>query len=48
MNNLYGRSEYSDIIKELKAKLRLLREELNETDANYPHIQKIIDRHWND
>ena len=48
MNNLYGRSEYSEIIKELKGKLRLLREELNETDSNYPHIQKIIDEHWND
>jgi N-acetylglucosamine-6-sulfatase len=48
MTNLYGRSEYSDIVKELKAKLRSLREELNETDSNYPHIQKIIDEHWTD
>ena len=48
MKNLYGRSEYSEIIKALKAKLKVLREELNETDAKYPHIQKIIDEHWND
>ncbi len=46
MNNLYRRSENSDIINELKGKLRVLREELNETDSNYPHIQKIIDEHW--
>ncbi|MCF7974076.1 MAG: sulfatase [Phycisphaerae bacterium] len=48
MNNLYGRSEYAETVKELKAKLRLLRQELNETDAKYPHIQTIIDAHWND
>jgi uncharacterized sulfatase len=48
MNNLYGQPEYAEVTKELKSKLRLLREELNETDANYHHIQKIIDEHWND
>jgi uncharacterized sulfatase len=25
-----------------------LREKLNETDDNYPHIQKVIDAHWDD
>jgi len=48
MNNRYGQPEYAEVVKELKSKLRLLREQLNETDANYHHIQKIIDEHWND
>jgi len=48
MNNLYGLPEYGEVIKELKHTLRVLREQLNETDSKYPHIQKIIDNHWND
>jgi uncharacterized sulfatase len=48
MKNLYGRPEYSETVKALKAKLKGLRAELNETDAKYPHIQKIIAEHWND
>lgn len=48
MQNLYGRAEYSETIKELQSKLRSLRKKLNETDLNYPHIQKIIDEHWDD
>jgi len=48
MKNLYGKPEHSETVKALKAKLKLLREELNETDAKYPHIQKIIEKHWND
>jgi len=48
MKNLYGRPEYSETVKALKAKLKVLRAELNETDAKYPHIQKIIEEHWND
>lgn len=48
MNNLYENSEYADVILELKTRLKKLREELNETDENYPQIQKIIDEHWED
>jgi N-acetylglucosamine-6-sulfatase len=48
MNNLYGRSDYAGIASELKRKLKGLRQALNETDSKYPHIQKIIDEHWND
>jgi uncharacterized sulfatase len=47
MNNLYSDPAYAAIIKELKTKLKSLREELNETDERYPHIQKIIDKYWN-
>ncbi len=46
MNNLYNDPEYSEIISELKTRLKTLREELNETDINYPHIQEIINNNW--
>jgi len=32
----------------LKEELKRLRSELNETDDKYPHIQKVIDTHWDD
>jgi len=48
MSNLYEKPEYAEIIAELKNKLKSLREELDETDEDYPHIQKVIDEHWND
>ncbi len=48
MNNAYNNPKYKDIIGKLKAQLITMRENLNETDANYPHIQKVIDEHWND
>lgn len=48
MNNGYHNPEYSDTIAALKKRLRAVREELNETDERYPHIQKIIDKHWSD
>jgi N-acetylglucosamine-6-sulfatase len=48
MDNRYGDHRYSDIIRELKIELLAIREELNETDADYPEIQRIIDAHWDD
>ena len=48
MNNLYGHEDYQDIISSLKDQLENLREELNETDEKYPHIQAVIEAHWND
>ncbi len=48
MNNAYNNPEYKDVIANLKEQLIKLREDLNETDANYSHIQKVIDTHWND
>jgi uncharacterized sulfatase len=48
LNNVYGQPEYKSVVADLKDQLVQLREELNETDANYPHIQKVIDEHWND
>ncbi len=31
-----------------KKELKKMREELGETDKQYPRIQKIIDSHWSD
>lgn len=48
MNNLYGNSRYMEIIKDLKKQLATKRSELREEDASYPHIQRVIDEHWDD
>ena len=48
MNNLYGNPDYAEVITDLKQRLARVRSELNETDANFPHIQAIIDKHWDD
>jgi uncharacterized sulfatase len=48
MNNVYGSPAYAEVTAQLKNRLIQLREELDETDKNYPHIQEIIDAHWDD
>ncbi|WP_233783196.1 sulfatase family protein [Flavivirga eckloniae] len=49
MNNAYKNPAYKDIIANLKEQLIAKRKELNEEDGEkYPHIQKVIDAHWND
>jgi len=48
MNNAYSDPANKEIIADLKQQLIKLRVDLNETDAKYPHIQKVIDAHWND
>lgn len=48
MNNAYDDPMYSTAITDLKSQLKQLRMDLNETDKNYPHIQKVIDEHWDD
>lgn len=47
MNNAYSNPEYKLTIMDLKNQLKKLRIDLDETDKFYPHIQKIIDEHWN-
>ena len=44
--NRYSDPHYTDIIRDMKDELRRIREELNETDQNYPEIQEVIDAHW--
>ena len=48
MNNSYDDPYYQETIEGLKRQLRKLREDLNETDANFSHIQKVIEAHWDD
>lgn len=47
-NNAYNDPKYKDVIAQMKAELLEQRQVYAETDANYPHIQAIIDKHWND
>lgn len=46
MNNAYNDPKYAEIIAEMKQELIKVRAELNEDDSKYPHIQKVIDAHW--
>ncbi|MEO0331284.1 MAG: sulfatase, partial [Bacteroidota bacterium] len=48
VHNRYGDPAYQEIIAQLKQELIDKREALNETDEDFPHIQKVIDTHWND
>jgi len=47
-NNVYKDPKNATLIAELKTELKRQRELYNETDKNYPHLQAIIDKHWND
>lgn len=48
LHNRYNDPEYKEIIAKMKEQLKAEREKLNETDEDYPEIQKIIEKHWND
>jgi N-acetylglucosamine-6-sulfatase len=49
MNNAYNDPAYKEIIADLKVQLTEKRKALNEDDGEkFPHIQKVIDAHWND
>lgn len=48
LHNRYNDPKYKDIITELKAELKKQRLELNETDANFPEIQLIVDKYWDE
>jgi arylsulfatase A-like enzyme len=48
LDNRYGDPRYDQVITDLKAELLRQREAYNETDANYSHIQAVIDAHWNE
>ena len=47
-NNVYGNPAYAEITRELKEELKRQRELYGETDKDYPKLQAIIDRHWDD
>jgi arylsulfatase A-like enzyme len=48
MNNEYGNPEYAKVIARLKTELKSQRDALHETDADFPHIQTIVNKHWNE
>ena len=47
MKNVYDDPEYAEIVSKLKDQLYQMREDLNETDKDYPRVQRVIDKHWN-
>ncbi|TXE13100.1 sulfatase [Seonamhaeicola algicola] len=47
MDNRYDDPQYASIITNLKSRLKKLREEVKENDAQYPQIQQVIDESWN-
>lgn len=46
MHNRYSDPAYQDVVRSLKAELKALREELEDTDAENAEIQKIVRDHW--
>ncbi len=47
MDNRYDDPAYSKLIADLKVRLEDLRKEVKEDDTKFPHIQAVIDKHWN-
>lgn len=46
--NEYANPNYAATIRELKAQLTQLRIDLGETDESRPHIQRVIEQHWDE
>jgi arylsulfatase A-like enzyme len=46
MNNVYGDPAYADTVKELKAELRRLKEQLEDTDEQYPELLRVQEKYW--
>ena len=46
MNNLYGKNNFQEVIKNLKVRLKELRQELKEDDSKFPQIEEVIDLYW--
>ena len=47
LNNVYGDKKYADVVVKLKKELIRQRKLYNETDKNYPHIDKVVKAAWN-
>ncbi len=47
IHNAYADKEYAGIIKEMKAELKRQREQIGDTDEQYPEMVKILKEHWN-
>ncbi len=46
MNNVYGDPAYADTVKKLKAELRRLKEQLEDTDEQYPELLRVQEEYW--
>ncbi|WAJ71266.1 sulfatase family protein [Catenovulum adriaticum] len=44
--NQYNNPDYAQVVAELKHELLRQREKYQETDVNFPHLDKIIKKHW--
>jgi arylsulfatase A-like enzyme len=46
MTNEYQNPEYKELIARMKTQLKQVRDELSETDAQFPEIEKTIETYW--
>jgi arylsulfatase A-like enzyme len=46
MNNVYNEPTYAKVVKELKAELLRLKDELGDGDERYPELMKVRARYW--
>lgn len=45
-HNAYNDPEYAKIIKQMKVELKELKEEIGDTDEQWPEMKQIISKHW--
>lgn len=48
LHNAYNDDKYAKVINEMKAELLELKQEVGDTDEEWPVMQEIITKHWND
>ncbi len=46
MNNVYDDPAYVDTVKELKVELSRLKEQLGDTDEQYPELLRVQEESW--
>ena len=46
VDNVYDNPAYASVVKELKTQLRKRREEILDTDEQFPEMKKVIDEFW--
>jgi len=47
LHNAYKDSEYQGLISEMKNELMKLREDIGDTDKQYPEMVRIFEEYWN-
>jgi len=46
LNNVYGRPQYAEATKQLKAELLRLKDEIGDSDEKYPELMKVRSAYW--